>query len=858
MASPVEKYELILSADPRSRIFVELGRALIERGDHVRAVEVLRGGIAHHTDSVQARVLLGRALLSMHRPAEAVDPLAQALALTPGDPRIQLLLDQAVAASRAAEAPEEVELVEAEAAPVGGEAPAITPLPAALDLALLGADAPAGRKEPTGSIPLVAPPDGPVTRSPGPAAAAAAPVASRPAPPVVRRAAPAEPEPSAPPPLPPAEEGALRHLPREERKAKEAPSTAGLPPDPAEAARIAAEYERQLREKMSADQESPGGSRRPGLAFAVVGLLVVASVVTYTLVRRALRAEEARSAVVAARAGLARDTLGSLREAARVLDEARALDPAVPDATSLSAQVASLLWTDFADEKALERARALAGSAAAGEGALVARYLTAPGSAERTQAAEALVSASPGSGPLLRVLAAGVLRGRGDRDGARHHLEAAARAQPPMLRALAELGDMLRAAGDHEEALRFYRTALQVHATHPRSVLGAAESRLALGRALEDALKEIEALDADERSQPPGPDRLRAELVHTRVLVALDRHDDAIRELLRCADKFPGRAEVPAAVAEVEMTRGAFDRAEVAAERAARLSPRDPAMKELLARARLGRGRYRELLKETEGGTTRPLLLLRAQARIELGEWDRARQELEGTRRDGRMPAEAAAWLALCEVVAGRRPQAAAILQALEASPQPPAVARVARARLLAADGKLPEAEKLLRGAVAAPGAPVAAPLELAQVLRLRLRAAEAAEVLEPAVARYPFHAGARLALAQARLDAGNASAAAAGAERVLEDRPRDADAAGLLAQARLALGDQAAARSAAERAVAAAPKDPAGWLLAGRVAAAQGKVATARRELGQALKLAGKGKVGDQARAELARLPKR
>jgi len=855
MASPVEKYELILSADPRSRIFVELGRALIERGDHARAVEVLRGGLAHHTDSVQARVLLGRALLSMRRPAEAVDPLAQALALTPGDPRIQLLLDQAMASSRAAEAPEEVELIETEAAPVGDELPAATPLPAALDLALLGADAPAERKEPTGSIPLVAPPDAPVTQSA--AAAPAAPVTPRHAPPVAPRAAPAEPEPPAPPPLPAAEEGALRHLPREERKPKEAPA-AGLPPDPAEAARIAAEYERQLRDRMSADQEAPERARRPGLVFAVVGLLVVASIVTYALVRRALRAEEARSAVVAARAGLARDTLGSLREAARVLDEARVLDPTVADATSLSAQVASLLWTDFADEKALERARALAGSAAAGEGALVARYLTAPGSAERTQAAEALVSASPGSGPLLRVLAAGVLRGRGDRDGARHHLEAAAKAQPPMLRALAELGDMLRAAGDHDEALRFYRTALQVHPTHPRSVLGAAESRLALGRALEDALRDIEALDADERSQPPGPDRLRAELVHTRVLVALERHDDAIRELLRCGDKFPGRAEVPAAVAEVEMTRGAYDRAEVAAERAARLSPRDPAMKELLARARLGRGRYRELLKETEGGTTRPLLLLRAQARIELGEWDRARQELEGTRRDGRMPAEAAAWLALCEVVAGRRLQATAILQALEASPQPPAVARVARARLLAADGKLPEAEKLLRGAVAAPGAPVAAPLELAQVLRLRLRAAEAAEVLEPAVARHPFHAGARLALAQARLETGNATAAATGAERVLEDRPRDADAALLLAQARLALGDQVAARSAAERAVAAAPRDPAGWLLAGRVAAAQGKVATARRELGQALKLAGRSKVGELARAELARLPKR
>ncbi|MBI5066951.1 MAG: tetratricopeptide repeat protein [Deltaproteobacteria bacterium] len=853
MASPVEKYELILSADPRSRIFVELGRALIERGDHPRAVEVLRGGLVHHTDSVQARVLLGRALLSMQRPAEAVDPLAQALALTPGDPRIQLLLDQAMASARAAEPPEMVELVEAEAAPVAAGGPLATPLPAALDLALLGADAPE-RREPTGSIPLDAPPSAAPPRAPPSPEAPATP------PPPIPAPALASGTPPAPPPLPPAEAGPLRHLPRMERKeekGKEAISI-GLPPDPAEAARIAAEYERQLRDKMSVAQEAPERSRRPGFLLALVALLVVGSIVTYALVRRALRTEEARSAVTAARAGLARDTLGSLREAARVLEEARALDPSVADVTSLQAQVAALLWTDFADEKALERARALASSPAAGEGALVARYLTAPGAAERDQAAEALLSGAQGSGPLLRILAAGVLRGRGDRDGARHHLEAAARAQPPMLRALAELGDMLRAAGDLEEALRFYRSALQAHATHPRSVLGAAEARLALGKGLEDSLREITALDADERSQPPGADRLRAELLHARVLVALERPDEAIHELTRCADKFPGRPEVPAAVADVEMTRGAYDRAEAAAERAIRAAPRDPAMKELLARARLGRGRYRELLRETEGATTRPLHLLRAQARIELSEWDRARQELEGTRRDGRMPAEAAAWLALCEVVSGRRSQAAAILQALEASAHPPAVAGVARARLLAAENKLPEAERRLRAAVATPGAPVLATLELAQVLRARQRSGEAAELLEPVVARNPFHAGARLALAQARLETGNASAAASGAERVLEDRPRDAEAARLLAQARLALGDQVAARGAAERAVSSAPGDPASWLLAGKVAAAQGKVATARRELAQAARLAGKSRLGEQARAELSRLPKR
>jgi lipopolysaccharide biosynthesis regulator YciM len=62
--SLVEKYEIILAADPKSRVFVELAKVLVERGDHGRAAQVCRKGLEHHPASVQARVLLGRALLA--------------------------------------------------------------------------------------------------------------------------------------------------------------------------------------------------------------------------------------------------------------------------------------------------------------------------------------------------------------------------------------------------------------------------------------------------------------------------------------------------------------------------------------------------------------------------------------------------------------------------------------------------------------------------------------------------------------------------------------------------------------------------------------------------------------------------
>ena len=50
--SLIEKYEQILAADPRSLIFVELARALLDRGDPRRAMEVCRAGLEHHPGSI--------------------------------------------------------------------------------------------------------------------------------------------------------------------------------------------------------------------------------------------------------------------------------------------------------------------------------------------------------------------------------------------------------------------------------------------------------------------------------------------------------------------------------------------------------------------------------------------------------------------------------------------------------------------------------------------------------------------------------------------------------------------------------------------------------------------------------------
>ncbi|HEX9052689.1 MAG TPA: tetratricopeptide repeat protein, partial [Anaeromyxobacter sp.] len=96
MSSIVEKYEQILAADPRSRIFVELAKALVDRGDHARAVEVCRRGLEHHPSSILGRVIWGRALLEAGDTKGAADQFEIAIALEPSSPYAFNLVGEAL------------------------------------------------------------------------------------------------------------------------------------------------------------------------------------------------------------------------------------------------------------------------------------------------------------------------------------------------------------------------------------------------------------------------------------------------------------------------------------------------------------------------------------------------------------------------------------------------------------------------------------------------------------------------------------------------------------------------------------------------------------------------------------------
>jgi tetratricopeptide (TPR) repeat protein len=90
--SLVERYEQLLAQDPASSVFVELAKALIAKGEAARAITVCEQGISHHPNSVTGRVLWGKALILLGRPAEAMSQFDQAVSIDKENPHAYNLI----------------------------------------------------------------------------------------------------------------------------------------------------------------------------------------------------------------------------------------------------------------------------------------------------------------------------------------------------------------------------------------------------------------------------------------------------------------------------------------------------------------------------------------------------------------------------------------------------------------------------------------------------------------------------------------------------------------------------------------------------------------------------------------------
>lgn len=92
--SMVERYEQLLVQDPASSVFVELAKALLEKGDHERAIDVCVEGLRHHPASVAGRVLWGKALIHRGRPAEAMAQFDLAIGIDKENPHAYNLISE--------------------------------------------------------------------------------------------------------------------------------------------------------------------------------------------------------------------------------------------------------------------------------------------------------------------------------------------------------------------------------------------------------------------------------------------------------------------------------------------------------------------------------------------------------------------------------------------------------------------------------------------------------------------------------------------------------------------------------------------------------------------------------------------
>jgi|CXWL01.1.fsa_nt_gi tetratricopeptide (TPR) repeat protein len=94
--SMVERYEQVLAQDPASTVFVELAKALIERGDHPHAIDVCKNGLQHHPSSVVGRVLWGKALINLGKPSEAMTQFDLAMGIDRDNPHAYNLIGEAL------------------------------------------------------------------------------------------------------------------------------------------------------------------------------------------------------------------------------------------------------------------------------------------------------------------------------------------------------------------------------------------------------------------------------------------------------------------------------------------------------------------------------------------------------------------------------------------------------------------------------------------------------------------------------------------------------------------------------------------------------------------------------------------
>jgi cellulose synthase operon protein C len=825
--SITDKYEQILALDPRSLVFPELAKTLIDQGEPGRAAEVCRRSLEHNPNSLAGWLQLGRASVRLKRQPEAMDCFERVISLDPGKPFAYLRVAEAL--MEFGPARPALKILEKAAAlnPADGrlkgwleraqtEAEASPQSPQ--DQIPGGAEPPVGEPPPSDAVAVPRPVSRELEQL------VLSPDASRPA--------------GAPPPIPrgpPPEGGPIEGT---------EPLHAAI--SKTVALQIAKEFEERLREAHRTKATARPVWRRYwfvlalGSACALAGLVAIGGSWLY---RRRFNQQHAAEFLGRIQDGLLLDTYGALLGASHQLDELQEIDPRPPLPKALEAQVSAALYRQYGGSEDLKtRAEAALAQSAGSRGspgseeepAWVARLLLAPDPAAEGNALLALPEAK--AGPWVHFLAGNLLLARGDAQAALKRYQSALKLAPNHVPALLAVGDYYLKSGDASKAAEFFALA---HQTSPMSVgaaVGQAEADLSLNRPLEDDEKSLQSLDRQGPEAIPVAWRLRLDLAAARVLAGEGKLDEATHRLEEGLGQHADRlTDYAGALAEIFEDAGRYAEAERQAWRALSRSPKDLVSLERYGRILMARRRFRELLTRVvapPGEDARPIHELRAEAQYGLGNCAAARSEIEATRRAEKIPAKSAILLALCEARAGRASEAREAIQKIASLPHPPAEAFVALGTLDLQAGAPASAATQFRKAVELAPKDFEAHCSLGRSLVAAGRdSAEGRTELLEALRLNQQHQEAALALGLLELDQGRAAEARPYLETAVSERPGDAASNLALARDLAALGQVSDAVRRAEQAVRAAPKDARTHYWLGKIQLAAGEHRAALRE---------------------------
>lgn len=890
--SLVERYEQMLGQDPTSTVFVELAKALLEKGDHPRAIEVCQTGLTHHKDSVVGRVLWGKALINLGRPAEAMEQfdaaigidkenpyaynligevllqkglyrsalplLRKAASLQPNDARIRGWLEQTQKALQGGPAPvvpsaddpdsllktAKFGTLEADGSYVKSPPPVTNEEAKGWFADAPGAAAPAQPPPPpeeanaqTSALPDIPPPppEGEdVDMDDGPAPAAAAPSNGAP----VMTPPPAPPR---PPPVRPsgarAALGAVPPRPSEQRRAllEDIPDLA--PPPKIElpkvelshnvTKKIAEEYERELQQRLDQTAKQKGLWQKHGGKIAVSAVALVAAAVGaggFLYTRSVHHGKDLKDALAQAQKAIAQDTPQSYQQAVDALATAHEMDESSVEAWALEAYARALRVElgAGADERAKAQA-ALDHKGVADEYgglALAARYYLATGDAKAAEKKAVLASAI--DQPEVHELAGRLLLEQKQAKPAVERFKKALELAATDVRALVALGNYYREFGDCPNAVKFYETAEQVSPEHPESAVGGAECRLEMQQDLDKSLKQVESLPTSAKL--PEDLAARMELVHGRLLSAAGQHDAAIKTLTEGMKAYgKGHSyELHMALGEANRARGDLEAAQRAYETAVKAHGREEA-KEALGRVLLARDREKDFLARFGSDDSRKVALLRGTAYGRMGDWKKARAELNKTQQNGKYPPEAVVQLALADAAEGQEARAQEVLErALAATKKAKSEVRVALGQVYWKQGSMDKARAQFSEAVKDP-LDYEGGCSLGRLLMATGHVEDALEPLEKAAARNPSHAEGQHALAQAALQVGKLQDALQPMEAWVQDSPGSPQAQADAAEVFFRAGKLKEAEGAVARAAKLAPSSAPAARLEAQVLYAKG-----------------------------------